>query len=224
MSKIDELENRFKDVKSVYQEKKGALKTHQTTLDDLVDKEDALDDKIVKHNDIAELLRNLSVEMKENLKEMIEGLTTKALRSIWQEEDVSFILEFEEKRGQIETDFIIEYEGMEVRDILNTCGGGMADVVSFMLRVVVHQFYSPSLPDVLILDEPFKHVRGEQYINRLGEFIQEISDELDFQMIITSHQKDLLPYSDKLFEVSLKSDNDDVPHSVVSIEGDDNDS
>jgi exonuclease SbcC len=220
---IDDFKNRFKSIKSrlepvieKFNEKKGQLNAYKNELSDLEDREEQLNEEIVEYNDLAEIFRQLSVDLKSDLKDLVEGLTTKALQSIWQEKNIQFELEFEEKRNQIETNFLIREGDFVSKDILNEHGGGVADVVSFMIRVVVHQFYEPSLPNVFIMDEPFKHVSGDDYLERLAEFIHELSRELDFQFYITSHQQNLLKHSDKTFEVTL-DEGKKIDSSTVSV-------
>lgn len=220
--RYNSLEDRFSSLKTEYDQNKGRLEAFRDELEDLEERLEELDSEIVHKNDIAEVLRKLSVELKSDLKELVEGLTTRALQSIWQEKNVEFELKFEEKRNQIETSFQISEGDYVTENILQEHGGGVADVVAFMLRIVIHQFYEPELPNVLILDEPFKHVRGDDYLKRLGEFIQEMANELDFQIYITTHQSELFSYSDRLFTVELK-EGQKIDTSKVEIMNENND-
>lgn len=225
LDKYKNLSERTNTLNIEFNQLKGQLDAFRDEIKSLENDKEKLDEEIVDYNDISDIFRQLSVELKSDLKDLIEGLTTKALQSIWQDKEIEFKLKFEEKRNQIETNFVIQEGEYKSENILQENGGGVADVVSFMIRIVIHQFYTPDLPNILILDEPFKHVSGEDYLNRLGEFIKELSREMDFQFFINSHQQSLIEYSDKVFELDLHQENGVDTSEVQIVKGnDDNDS
>lgn len=58
------------------------------------------------------------------------------------------------------------------------------EVTAFALRLSALIMARPPLRKVLILDEPFKCVRGRKYRSRVRDLIVELSRELGVQFII----------------------------------------
>ena len=84
----------------------------------------------------------------------------------------------------------------------DAAGGGVVDVVCFALRVVAWSLSQTS--PVLILDEPFKWVSmGLRPI--CGQLLRGISDRLGLQIIMVTHDPELVEQADRIFLVEQKA-------------------
>jgi len=68
--------------------------------------------------------------------------------------------------------------------VMETVGGGMIDVASLTLRVVIARILGIRGP--IVLDEPFRHV-DQDALPRLVAFARTLCKDLGIQIIIISH-------------------------------------
>jgi DNA repair exonuclease SbcCD ATPase subunit len=136
-------------------------------------------------------------------KDKFENLITLAIQSIW-DRPLRFCLEFEQKRNQMQCNIILKetVDGVErvYADLENEVGGSMLDVISFMARIILWSLERPRSRNVIILDEPMKNM-GELILFG-GQIIREISHKLKFQLIIITHDKELIDIADKAWQVT----------------------
>ena len=117
-----------------------------------------------------------------------------------------FDMDFVVRRGKTEVDLYFVRNSNRMHP-LRSSGVGAADIASFALRVALHNLKRPRTRNVLILDEPFKHLKGEE-ANRLAiQMVKEISVKLGLQIITVSDERaaieDIENGADKVFRVSI---------------------
>lgn len=134
----------------------------------------------------------------EKFKEDLENIITKYIKDIF-DRDLKFELRYEEKRNTIESKIIIKENGEEL-DPKDEMGGSIIDIISFIFRIILWHMSSPRSRNVFILDEPFKFV-GDM-IDSIGYILRELSQKLKFQIILTTHDKELMKFADAIFKVS----------------------
>lgn len=132
------------------------------------------------------------------VKGFIEDVVTLALSSVYGDE-YQFRLEYSVKRNQPEARPVILKDGDEF-DPRSDVGGGVVDVASLGLRLVAWAMQSPQSAAVLILDEPAKFVSGDK-VGRVGTMIHEVSRLLSIQVIMVSHEEELIETADRSFRV-----------------------
>lgn len=142
----------------------------------------------------------------EKFKRRVESLVTLAIRSVFDRE-FDFALIFEEKNNQVTCTPMI-YEDDKVYIPKDDLGGGIIDVVSFALRIVLWSMESPRSRNVFILDEPFKNTGA--LISKAGEMLKHLSSELNFQVILISHDEELINICDRVWRVSHDGIRSDV--------------
>lgn len=139
----------------------------------------------------------------ERFKHRVESLVTMAIKSVFEGRDFGFELVFEEKRNQMEIRPVV-YEMIDgVRQDLDDpefdFGGGLVDVISFAWRIVMWSLENPKSRGVIILDEPMKNM-GDLIVLG-GEMLKEIAHKLGLQLIIITHEKELIDIADKAYHV-----------------------
>src|SRR3990167_4394185 len=132
------------------------------------------------------------------LKDYIESMVTTALQAVF-EEDYQFVIDFDIKRNKPEAKLSLKLRGEET-DPKDSCGGGVLDVASFALRVVLWSIENPKSSNVIILDECFKFLHGK--MENASQLLKKLSKDLNIQFIIVSQLDELTQYADKAFIVT----------------------
>lgn len=152
------------------------------------------------------LLQKTATDARESAKKRLEDTVTDALKYVFGQ-DFQFIIELKESRGRAEAEFYVEsdYNGNRVRTKPeDSRGGGVVDIISIALRVALVQIYNnPTIRGPIILDEPGKHVSAD-YTMKLANFLKQINNTFDRQIILSTHQPDLAAIADTAHEVTLK--------------------
>lgn len=86
-----------------------------------------------------------------------------------------------------------------VTDIMEAEGGAMIDIVSLGLRLAMIKLISPEQKGPIFLDEICRYISKNESIRATGEFLREIAEKLDKQLIIITHTPELFNYANKLF-------------------------
>jgi DNA repair exonuclease SbcCD ATPase subunit len=167
------------------------VKTLKSDIDDLKGTEEVLE-----HT--AEMIKIIFEAVKKRSISGLENLVTHALNSIW-EHDYEFKITTHE-RGKTSTNRFTLYKDGNESDIVEGHGGGIVNIVAFILRLIFTLKTSPELRPVLILDEPFAFV-SEGYHESIGELLLELIDKLDITVIMVTHQPILKRYASKTYEL-----------------------
>jgi len=129
----------------------------------------------------------------------IEDLVTLALQSVFGPE-YGFCLKLSEKRGQLEIEPIILWQNDKFSPRTDV-GGGVIDVVSFAMRIVLWALTNNKTNPTFILDEPFKHLSSE-YVEAASSMLRKVSSLLKVQIIMVSHNTMLTAAADMHYAVT----------------------
>ena len=91
-------------------------------------------------------------------------------------------------------------------------GGGISDIVSLANFLTMNILNSDQNSAIILLDEPTKFVslgKAEQ----VGQFLKDISNQFNKQILMVTHAKDTAKYADKTFYVQLNEEG----KSIVTI-------
>lgn len=127
----------------------------------------------------------------------IKDLVETALDSVFPDK-YKFGAEFVAKRGRSEARLYLEKDGIE-RDPMNANGGGIVDIIAVALRMAC--WCLSRSENVLLLDEPFRFLSAE-YRPVMAELLATMSRRLGLQIIMVTHDPDMMAVADKVFEVS----------------------
>lgn len=98
------------------------------------------------------------------------------------------VVEFSLKSGEIETG-IYEAEG-----------GGIINVVSFLLRIILMVYSKPPLRRICFLDETFSMV-SRKFRPNVAVLLKELSDKLGIVFVFISHQDVFQDVADRIYRV-----------------------
>lgn len=131
----------------------------------------------------------------------ISELVSLVLESVF-DDPYKMELKFELKRGKSEAELFFSKNNQQT-DPMSSSGGGVVDIASFALRVCLWSLQQPKSRNVIIMDEPFKHL-SKDLREKAGEMLQEISKKLCIQIIMVTHDPALVEHADKVFKVEKK--------------------
>jgi len=124
---------------------------------------------------------------REETRAAFEDVGSMALRSVLGD-GYSLAVDSTTKRNSSHVDLrVVSPEFEEAGDPVLCRGGGVIDLLSFALRVVLLELHRPRLGGPLLLDEPFKHVSAE-YVEAAAEMVAELSRRFGRQYILVTHQ------------------------------------
>jgi len=151
------------------------------------------------------LLQKTSEFAREQAKKQIEGLVTNCLQYIF-DSSIEFKIEIEESYGKPNAEFYIvsQYGDEQIKTKPEySRGGGIVDIISLALRIAFLQIHRPLIEGPIILDEPAKHV-SEEYIFNVSEFLKQVSEMFNRQIIMVTHNNHLASIASKSYRVELK--------------------
>lgn len=189
---ISTLRSKLDEAKGARNSARALLATHQK---DLAEKKILLEDTLEGQA----LLQQTAKETQEALRFHIQDLVQAALDSIFPGV-YTFEVEFEIKRGRTEALLQLDKDGEKINP-MDATGGGVVDIMSFALRLAA---WSLSKTDnVILLDEPFRFVSAN--LRPLcGEILQGLSQRLGLQIIMVTHDEEMMAIADRQFVVDQK--------------------
>lgn len=135
--------------------------------------------------EVQQIIQGIAREIQQNVHARVSEVVTRSLQAVWGNR-YAFEILFSEKRGKTEARLIFRRrDGLEL-DPLEESSGGVVDVAAFALRLACIVMSQPQRRRLVILDEPFKNVRGAQYQERVREMVERIAAELDFQIVLNT--------------------------------------
>jgi len=131
------------------------------------------------------VVRAIAQEIQQRAHGRIASVVSRCLEAVF-DDPYEFRIEFEQKRGKTEAVLEFVRDDKVFREPLNEVGGGVIDVAAFALRLAVVMLSRPVLRRVLVLDEPFKNIRGAENRARTRRMLEMLADELGFQFVLNT--------------------------------------
>lgn len=118
-------------------------------------------------------------------------------------------VQFVEKRGKTEANILFERRGLAFPPV-GSAGGGAIDVAAFALRVAYWSMRQDlKVAPVLLLDEPFSQLKGEQANLRALAIVKQLSGQLGVQVIMVSDERvpreDIIENADQVIHVTQRA-------------------
>lgn len=198
---MNQLQNKFDQVKTVYNRKLGQLESLRQRLTSCNAKIIELTDKEDITLKASLFLQSLSDQTRLQVLDKISGVVTDALQTV-KDKNLVFTMQLVTKANQptLEMGILDKLSG-QTYDVVTSFGGGICDIVSLALRIALLVKWQPSLSRILILDEACKHVAIKDQ-ELLSAFVRKLSEALNIQFIWISHSDILQQAAHKIFEVT----------------------
>lgn len=200
-SEIKQLESDFQKFTQKVGSLQGEYKTLYTQQEDSGTAIEQYKEDEVVYSQAVELLSLVQKVTRDKIKDVFEDIVTHALNYIFESDQYSFHLVFGRRGNLQELDFAVQTpDKTEPFDPMDTDAGGVLNIVSLALRIVLMEVASPKIKGFIISDESFANLSGD-YVEQGSQFLKEISRKMDRQIIAISHQSKMLDGADKLIEV-----------------------
>jgi len=192
---VVEIETVVRDWRAKIEHKKA----RREFLSSQMEKRELIKQNLVKRHSNTLLARTVIQKVAEETQKVLEfqisNLVSTAIEAIFPN-PYRFELRFIQRRNKTEADLIFIKNGNETDDLLNSAGGGVADIASFALRIA---FWSiRKTRPFMLLDEPGKFLSRNLQAN-FSLFIKELSTSLKLQFLMISHIPEVGHSADRVF-------------------------
>ena len=151
---------------------------------------------------VRELFSSVAQSTQDNLVGYFENIGASMLKTIYGDE-YKFTLSFKQQYNKNICILHVYKDDIEL-DLKDDVGVGIIDVLSFAMRLAIWSLSSPRTDNVFILDEPFKYVSVDK-LPLVGEALHELSDTLNVQIIMVSHDEELIDIADAAYKVEISN-------------------
>lgn len=189
--------------------KKGERDQLQQTISALKQKIN-LDKRIAnRHERAMEIVKQVGLATQKQLEYHLAEQVSLALEAVFND-PYRLKANFIEKRGKTEVELLFCRRDMEFPPI-GSAGGGAIDIASLALRIAYWSMrQDKKVRPLLLLDEPFSRLKGEEANRRALAIIQELSRNLGLQIIMISDERvnreDIVNNADRVFHVTQGRD------------------
>jgi len=193
----------IKSIRNKLEQQKGQRMQIENNIVQLQEDLKIKNKDLQRHEKAREIVKEVGLKTQQELSFHISNITSMALSAVF-DNPYELSVEFVQRRNQTECDLFFVRDGNKI-DPLEASGGGAVDVAAFALRVASWSMQTPHTRPVFILDEPFKHLKGDANL-RVLDMVNEISKRLNVQIIMISDERvsreDIEEKADKVFTVS----------------------
>lgn len=197
--------NEIQELKLELASMRGRRDQLQKNIDDLQQRIKNGKRQQIRHEKALEIVKQVGLATQKQLEYHLAEQVSLAMEAVF-DDPYTLEVNFQEKRGKTEVELLFARRGMQFPPIGNA-GGGAIDVASLALRMAYWAMrQDKKVRPVLLLDEPFSRLKGEDANKRALALVQEISRELGLQIIMVSDERipreDIIVNADKVFEIS----------------------
>jgi DNA repair exonuclease SbcCD ATPase subunit len=175
------------------------IKANKSVLDKTRTDLKLCEDRAQLLNLASEVLKRIGDQKKQQTIIIFEKVVTAAISEVFGFNYV-FKIDIDSEGKRVSTKFkLIDSSGNEI-SIMDGVGGGLIDVVSFVLRVLILASAKPKRMQALFLDESFKHL-SEAYRPKVATLLKSLSKRLGMQFLLVTHQSELLEAADVAYQL-----------------------
>jgi hypothetical protein len=142
------------------------------------------EDMVTYATEAQKLVQHVARQVQEDAHRKISHVVSRCIAAVYLN-PYEFQILFEAKRGKTEARLIFTRDGKEFKPTGET-GGGVVDVAAFGLRIACIMVERPRLRKLLVADEPFRNVHGEENRRRCAQMVMTLSQDLGVQIILTT--------------------------------------
>lgn len=174
----------------------GFYKALQSQERALVDTIEELKKAIERDTKASVVLKHLLDMMVKNEITKMAALITYGLKSVFDDQNLTFLPDKREKGGKINIELKTINDGIE--GDFKSFGGSVAIIESLLMRILCA--LKKNLARLMLLDETFAAV-GEEYISNTGRLINELSKKIGIDILLVTHQKEFKHNADRVYRI-----------------------
>jgi len=197
--------NRVQELRRALEHRRGKRDQIVATIDELKRTVRDLNRQMLRHERALEIVKQVGLATQQQLEYHLAEQVSLAMEAIF-DDPYRLVVHFQEKRGKTEAEIMFSRRALAFPPI-GSAGGGAVDVAAFALRIAYWSMRQDRrVAPVLLLDEPFSQLKGEEANKRALTIVQEISHQLNVQIIMVSDERipreDIIDNADRVYHVS----------------------
>lgn len=181
---LKKMTTRIEQLRIRYEQAKRQVKQDRATYS-------KLDDSFADCVEAQDIIQALGQTLQEQAHKQISSVVSKCLAAVF-EEPYEFLIEFERKRNRTSASLKLKRDGQVLDDVLDSAGGGVADVAAFALRISCLLLSKPSCRRLVVLDEPFKFLHPPERRPRAVAMLEMLSEDFGIQFLMVTGIDELI--------------------------------
>jgi ABC-type molybdenum transport system ATPase subunit/photorepair protein PhrA len=137
----------------------------------------------------SEVLKNIGDQKKKKTVEVFERVVTSAINEFGF--NYKFNIDINSENKRVQTKFTLINEQGQAYELMGHFGGGLLDIVSVILRVLIMVSVCPKRSRIIYLDETFKFLSA-QHRDRAAAMLKSFSKQLGIQWLLVTHQDEFI--------------------------------
>ena len=190
-------------LRASYEQKRGKAEQIETYIKQKTQRKRRLQRSLRLNEKAQVIVQEVTKITQDQLKYHLSDLCTLAMSSVFPE-PYEIVIDFVSKRGKVEAEIWFQKDGYLINPFSAT-GGGAIDIAALSLRFSCWTLQKPKTRPILLLDEPLKFLKGSDLPIKGAEMIHQISEKLGLQIIMVSHDPELIECADKVITVKMKN-------------------
>lgn len=192
--RIRELDNRVAALEAKKAERAQILKDLERETKLLTEESDLL-------TKTEQTLLHISTRLLGQSTKTIDKLVSAGLRLVFDDQNLEFRTLTDKSRGKTAIKFQLLDDG-RATPIMDSYGGGVLVTAGVLLRVVT--ITTLGMKRVLFLDETLSHL-SENYVDNASRLLRKLCDELDFDIIMVTHQPEFAAHANVRYKADRKA-------------------
>lgn len=186
-------------LRQIIERRKGRLQQIKRELTIKRRKKAELEESLNANLQAQAVIHIVAKETQDELRYNISDVVSYGLSSVFSPAP-QFEIEFISRRNKIEADMFLVIDGERI-DPVASSGGGSVDITSMTLRLSLGSMMKPKPRPIIVLDEPLKWLKGNDLPVKGAQMIKEFSRQLGYQVIMVSHDPELVDSADHVIEI-----------------------
>ena len=189
-------------IKSELDKRRGKLELINQSIDSLNDELQKLNDTLRVSKEAQKIIQIVAKETQQQIEYHISNMITMCIQNLGK--DYQFVCEFVTRRDKTECDLYLTNDSGEKLDPYAEVGGSIVQIIDFALRCSLWSLQKNKVNNFLFLDEPFNAIRKNLH-TKLKKILSDISQKLKLQLVIISHDPDIISLGDNVINLEKKS-------------------
>ena len=192
---------RLEDCRQILARHEGQKTTLESLLADYEKQVGEFQRLDLAYGRLQKFFQSMGAQEQERLQRWFEQVITYGLQAVFGLGYRFIIIGPEIKMNEIAIGFtVIERSGDQEyeRDPYTEMGGGIADVLAFLLQFVMVFLLRDRINPILFLDEAMKHL-SEEYRPKIATLMQELVERTGVQIVLVTHDPTLAEAADTVY-------------------------
>lgn len=214
---LDVYKKRLQELQTFYDKKTGEaeqiVKDRQQLEEQLKHAKERLDQLVLEKT----LIEKSCEQARTDGKQALENLVNYCLNEIFDDNtNVSLTMGIKDGLPVLDVEIKVTQDGEEVTILPELDGGGINDIISTAIFAGLGILNMEENRSIYVLDEPSKYISKGIYSETFAEYLKELLNQLNKQVVISTHDEHLSEIGAKTFYLE-KSDETGITH-VTEVE------